>query len=52
MNRIAIGLGIAAMLIPVSILLGLSASKSILAAALTGTMFMFFAWGMARLMQK
>jgi hypothetical protein len=52
MNRIAIGLGLAAALIPVSMLIGLSAAKSILAAVITGTLFIFFSWGMSRLMQN
>ncbi|MCI0415461.1 hypothetical protein L0222_22030 [bacterium] len=52
MNRIAIGLGLAAALIPVSLLLGLSATKSILAGVITGIMFVLFAWGMSRVMGK
>ena len=50
--RFAIALGIAAALIPVSLLLGLSAGKSILVSAATGGLFLVLANAMTRIMKK
>jgi hypothetical protein len=50
--RLAFAFGIAAALIPVSLLLGLSAGKSILISAFTGALFLVMAKVMNRLMKK
>jgi hypothetical protein len=50
--RIAIALGIAAALIPVSLLLGLSGGKSILVSAVTGLLFLVMANVMNRALKK
>ena len=51
MLRIAIALGVAAALIPVSILLGLSTTKSITISLITGIVFLGFSWGMSRIVK-
>jgi hypothetical protein len=50
-TRIAIGLGVAAALIPVSLLLGLPAGKSILVSAVVGLLFIGLASGMSKLIR-
>ena len=50
--RFAIAFGIAAALIPVSLLLGLSAGKSILISAVIGGLFLVMANVMNRMMKK
>jgi hypothetical protein len=52
MNRVALALGLAALLIPVSMLLGLSAWKSIVISLLTGGAFLLFSWAMSRIAVK
>ena len=51
MIRIAIGLGIAAALIPVSLLMGLSAAKSIFVSAVVGLLFIVLALTMSKLIR-
>lgn len=51
-TRIAVGLAIAAALIPVSVLIGLSVTKSILVSAIVGILFIGLAAGMSRLLNK
>jgi|GEM_PF-3265338 len=52
MLRVAMGLGIAAALIPVSLLVGLSAAKSILISAMTGLLFVSLSTVMGKLFDK
>jgi hypothetical protein len=52
MTRIAIGLGIAALLIPVSMLIGLPAGKSILVSAIVAFVFIGLSDAMSRLLKK
>jgi len=52
MARIAIGLGIAAALIPVSMLIGLSAGKSILVSVVVGIVFIGLTEAMSRFLKK
>ena len=52
MTRIAVGLGIAALLIPVSMLIGLSAGKSILVSAIVGFVFIAMAIAMSKLLKS
>ena len=51
MTRIAMALGIAAALIPVSLLLGLSPARSILISGIVGLLFLAFAAGMSRIVR-
>jgi hypothetical protein len=50
-TRIAIGLGIAAALIPVSLLLGLPAAKSIFVSVVVGLLFIGLASAMSKLIR-
>jgi hypothetical protein len=49
--RYAMAFGIAALLIPVSLLLGLSAAKSIIVSVVTGLLFVGLAVAMGKVMK-